>query len=381
MLRTKVDAQGTLWETLLPPEFLRLPPGLFEVDALLDDPVFFEPFEEFFDPEIGRPSIPIETYLRMMFLRFRYRLGFETLCAEVADSLAWRRFCRIPITDPVPHPTTLMKITTRCGQKAVAQLNEALLAKAEAAKVLKLDKVRADTTVVEANVAYPSDAGLLGKGVARLAKLVAKLKEAGHGSRTSFATGPARCARRSHEIGAWLRRRSDDAKEEVLAITAELVCGRPGIGQRSPGRGHKHPTLAAPGRRSGLGALEGAFSRARGDDHSARAGDRPDPDPRSEATPAGVYQGGLLARHRCPPHSQRTTGTPGRVRLQGTGTRQRRRNRGRPRGHDRKPTRRTAARTGHRSTSSSFSVGPPAPSPQIAAMAKPTSKRTFRPSA
>lgn len=223
MLRTKVDAQGTLWETLLPPEFLRLPPGLFEVDALLDDPVFFEPFEEFFDPEIGRPSIPIETYLRMMFLRFRYRLGFETLCAEVADSLAWRRFCRIPITDPVPHPTTLMKITTRCGQKAVAQLNEALLAKAEAAKVLKLDKVRADTTVVEANVAYPSDAGLLGKGVARLAKLVAKLKEAGHGSRTSFRDRTRSVRRRSHEIGAWLRRRSDDAKEEVLAITAELV--------------------------------------------------------------------------------------------------------------------------------------------------------------
>ena len=40
----------------------------------------------------------METYLRMMFLRFRYRLGFETLCAEVADSFAWRRFCRIALT-------------------------------------------------------------------------------------------------------------------------------------------------------------------------------------------------------------------------------------------------------------------------------------------
>ncbi len=131
MLRTKVDAQQTLWEAILPPEFLRLPPGLEQIDHLLDDPVFFEPFVAFFDPVIGRPSIPMETYLRMMFLRFRYRLGFETLCAEVADSLAWRRFCRIGITDPVPHPTTLMKITTRCGDKAVDQLNEALLAKGD----------------------------------------------------------------------------------------------------------------------------------------------------------------------------------------------------------------------------------------------------------
>jgi IS5 family transposase len=223
VLRTKVDAQGTLWETLLPPEFLRLPPGLSEVDRLLDDPVFFEPFEEFFDPEIGRPSIPMETYLRMMFLRFRYRLGFETLCAEVADSLAWRRFCRIGLTDAVPHPTTLMKITTRCGSKVVAQLNEALIAKAVAAKVVKLDKVRADTTVVEANVAYPSDAGLLGKGVAKLSKLVAKLKDAGYGPRTRFRDRRRSVARRTRSIAAWLRRRSDDAKDEVLAITAELI--------------------------------------------------------------------------------------------------------------------------------------------------------------
>ena len=47
---------------------------------------FFEPFRPFFDPTMGRPSIPMETYLRMMFLKFRYGLGFEPLCAEVADS-------------------------------------------------------------------------------------------------------------------------------------------------------------------------------------------------------------------------------------------------------------------------------------------------------
>ena len=76
MLRTKVDHQQTLSEGR---ELSRLPPGLEQADRLLDDPVFFVPFVPFFDPVIGRPSIPMETYLRMMFLRFRYRLGFETL--------------------------------------------------------------------------------------------------------------------------------------------------------------------------------------------------------------------------------------------------------------------------------------------------------------
>ena len=223
MLRTKVDPQPTLWEAILPHEFLALPPGLEAIDRLLDDPVFFEPFVAFFDPTIGRPSIPMETYLRMMFLRFRYRLGFETLCAEVADSLAWRRFCRIGLTDAVPHPSTLMKITTRCGDGAVEQLNEALLQKAMAAKVLKLDKVRADTTVVPANVAYPTDSGLLAKGVAKLTKTVGSLHALGLARRTRFRDRTRSVRRRAHQIAVWLRRRSGDAKDEVLVLTGELA--------------------------------------------------------------------------------------------------------------------------------------------------------------
>ena len=31
--------------------------------------------------------------LRLMFLKFRYRLGYELLCRDVADSITWRRFC------------------------------------------------------------------------------------------------------------------------------------------------------------------------------------------------------------------------------------------------------------------------------------------------
>jgi len=48
----------------------------------LDDPAFFAPFASYFHPVIGRPCTG-ECYLRLMFLKFRYRLGFESLCAEV----------------------------------------------------------------------------------------------------------------------------------------------------------------------------------------------------------------------------------------------------------------------------------------------------------
>jgi IS5 family transposase len=222
VLRT-INAEPTLWDAILPECCLGLPPGLAAVDELLDDPRFFVPFVPFFDPRRGRRSIPIETYLRMMFLRYRYKLGFETLCAEVADSIAWRRFCRIPLDTAVPHPTTLLKITARCGPTAVEALNEALLAKAAEKKLVRLDKIRVDSTVVEANVAYPTDSGLLAKGVAALTRLVAVLKVAGLAKQTVFRDRGRSVRRRAHDVAVWLRRRNDDAKAEVLAITAELA--------------------------------------------------------------------------------------------------------------------------------------------------------------
>jgi hypothetical protein len=43
----------------LPKELRRLSMELARVDALLDDPVFFAPYERFFDPRrVGRPSTP-----------------------------------------------------------------------------------------------------------------------------------------------------------------------------------------------------------------------------------------------------------------------------------------------------------------------------------
>ena len=218
-----INPNVTLWEALLPVECLGMPAELVAVDRLLDDPVFFEPYRKFFDPVWGRPSVPVETYLRLMFLKSRHRLSFEAVVREAADSLSWRRFCRVPLGEKMPHPTTLMKTTKRCGEATIAALNEALLAKAVAAHVVKSDKVRADTTVVEANVAYPTDSGLMAKGVARMAGMVKALQGMGLATRTKARDRTRSMRRRAHAIGAWLRRRSDDAKEEVKAINAEMV--------------------------------------------------------------------------------------------------------------------------------------------------------------
>jgi IS5 family transposase len=226
MLRTR-NVQPSLWESVLPEVCLRLPAELERVDVWLDDERFFEPFRDHFDARLGRPSVPIETYLRLMFLKFRYRLGYETLCREVADSISWRRFCRIDIDGRVPHPTALMKITTRCGEATVAALNETLLAKAVEAKLVKTGKVRADTTVVSANVEYPTDSGLLAKAVTKIGRLVGRIKAAGGATRAGFRDRSRAATTRVHAISAKLKLRSaagrDEAQATVMRLTGELA--------------------------------------------------------------------------------------------------------------------------------------------------------------
>ena len=256
MFRTVGD-QPSLWESVLPEELLRLPEELARVDALLDDPAFFAPFVPFFDPRIGRPSTPMETYLRLMFLKFRYRLGYETLCREVADSITWRRFCRIPLDGSVPHPTTLMKLTTRCGSAAVDGLNEALLAKAAEAKLLRTNRVRVDTTVVPANVSYPTDSGLLAKAIRRIAATGKRIQAAGGATRTRVRDR----SRAAGQAGPRDRRQAADPQR-----------GRPGRGAGRGAPGHRR--AGRPGRDRRQGRRTAAGQRQAGAAPGPRQGRR-----------------------------------------------------------------------------------------------------------
>ena len=127
----------------------------------------------------------------------------------------------------MPHPTTLMKLTTRCGSAAVDGLNETLLAKAAEAKLLRTNRVRADTTVVPANVAYPTDSGLLAKAVRRIAATSRRIQAAGGAVRTRVRDRSRAAGKRAHAIASKLRSRAalgrDEATAAVLKSTGELA--------------------------------------------------------------------------------------------------------------------------------------------------------------
>jgi len=135
--------------------------------------------------------------------------------------------CRIPIDGKVLHPTTLMKLTTRCGEGAVAGLNEALWAKAAQDKLLRTARVRADTTVIAANVAYPADSGLLAKAVGKLVRAARRVQAAGRATGTTVTDRRRAAARRVRQIAAKLRTRGKLSREEstraIRRVTGELA--------------------------------------------------------------------------------------------------------------------------------------------------------------
>jgi len=207
----------------LPSDVIELNPELAKVDQLLDDDRFMAPFLSRFKARIGRPTIPMETYLRMMDLKYRYGLGYEVLVQEVNDSIKWRRFCRIPLTHKVPHSTTLIKLTKRCGPEVVKELNKALVQEARERKIIRGRKLRLDTTVVEANIHHPTDASLLADGVRVITRIVKKIKEAGVALAGTFRNRQRSLKNRIYEINKVLKRRSNEAYQEVREITGAIL--------------------------------------------------------------------------------------------------------------------------------------------------------------
>lgn len=219
MLRLR-DQQATLWDPVLPPGAKVLSQELAAIDCLLDDERFMAPFVARFNTRIGRPTIPIETYLRLMYLKHRYSLGYETLVSEVADSLSWRRFCRLALDAEVPHSTTLLKLTRRFGPEVVEELNGTVLKTAVERKLLRSRRLRVDCTVTEADVRYPTDSGLCAHSVSRLTRAVRQVKATGLALGTRFRNRLRTVNRLIRNISMRLRRPGSLAN--TLKRTGEL---------------------------------------------------------------------------------------------------------------------------------------------------------------
>ena len=231
MLTLLADQPECLWDDALPLEVKELPEDLAALDVLLSDHELLWPLVERWRREFretgrlvlteGRPTIALETYVRLMVLKQRYRWGYRTLVAEVSDSIHLRRFCRISLAERVPDESTVRKLTRRIGAETVAELTRALIVKATREKRFRPRAVRVDSTVIEADVRYPTDAGLASSGVRVLAREGRKLAKLIGEKKARVRDRSRAMGQKLRAVTRTIRRRSGEAKSEVLKLTGE----------------------------------------------------------------------------------------------------------------------------------------------------------------
>lgn len=232
MLRLQpAHERDTVWDVLLPAGVTVLPPDLARVDELLSDPGLLAPFRSLWRERdaasgrqassFGRPTIAMATYVRLMVLRARTGWGYVTLVREVSDSLHLRRFCLIPLTDPVPTESTVRKLTRRLGPELVAELIRGVIELATRERRFAPRAMRTDSTVVEADIRYPTDAGLAATGVRLLAAGARRLGRVVDGVVPHVRDRSRAVGRRLRAMTRTLRRRTGEARTDVLRLTAE----------------------------------------------------------------------------------------------------------------------------------------------------------------
>jgi IS5 family transposase len=230
VLTLLAEQPESLWDEALPVEVRELPDDLAALDGLLADPGLLGPIVERFRREFretgrfvltdGRPTIAMETYIRLMVLKQRYRWGYRSLVAEVSDSIHLRRFCRISLSERVPDESTVRKLTRRIGADTVNELTRVLIVAATRSKRFRSRAVRIDSTVIEADVRYPTDAGLAAHGVRALAREGRKLAKLVKEQKRRVRDRSRAMGLTLRAVTRTVRRRSGEAKSEVLKLTA-----------------------------------------------------------------------------------------------------------------------------------------------------------------
>ena len=224
MLRLSGGQVESLFDEALPIEVRELPDDLAGLDRLLSDPAVLEPVERAWDEAArghGRPTIPIERFVRLMVIKQRTGWGYETLAREVSDSLHLRRFCLIALSERVPDESTIRKLCRRLGPEVVEEICRQVIAGAVRERRFAPRAARIDSTVVEADIRYPSDLGLAGDATRTLAREAGKAadlagEDAPHVRDRSRATN-----RRLRTVNRTLARRTGQGKEMALRLTGE----------------------------------------------------------------------------------------------------------------------------------------------------------------
>jgi IS5 family transposase len=225
MLRLLGGQVESLFDLGLAVEVRELPSDLATLDGLLSDAALVAPVERAWEASarsFGRPTIPIDRFVRLMVVKQRSGWGYETLVREVSDSLHLRRFCRIALTERVPDESTVRKLVRRLGPEVIEEITRSVITAATSGeRRFVVRAARIDSTVVEADVRYPTDLGLAADATKVLAREATAVSDLAGDGVPRVRDRSRAVNRRLRRLGRTLASRTGQGKPAALRLTGE----------------------------------------------------------------------------------------------------------------------------------------------------------------
>ena len=246
--------QPSLWHSGLAKDIEDLwEPWMKEVDQLLEDAALVE---SVYDAQGKRhPKSPdartnantggsgAPGYL--LILKHVRNWSYDTLEREVRANLVYRAFTRIG-DEKVPDAKTLARLGQAIGPEVIGELHERLMELARERGVVQGRKMRVDTTVVETNIHYPTDSGLLGDGARVLTRTMKRVEKATGGLQKRIRNRMRSVNKKVIAIALAGRLKGPEAEErrveryrELVSLTRKIVHQAEGVleeMQHLPGR-------------------------------------------------------------------------------------------------------------------------------------------------
>lgn len=231
MLRDRYEPDAWFWQ-IIEQLAIEMEPELAQIDSILDDDQLFQMIKNDMAQrypqtlETGRNSTPVEVNLRTLAVKRLYQFTYRQTEWHVGDSLVLRWFCRLYF-NAVPDHTTLNRWALLIQPETLQAFNDRVTAIATELKITRGRKLCTDGTVVETNIAYPSDSKLLADGVRVLSRTPKRAKEVvkdtAQLTAKAFRDRTRSARNQARRIARRARQRSAAAKEDMRQAYQRLV--------------------------------------------------------------------------------------------------------------------------------------------------------------
>ena len=146
--------------------------------------------------DTGAQGMSAEQVIRAAIIKQMEGYSYEELAFHLLDSVCYRGFCRIGITDKGYQKSTLCNNIKAISADTWEAINRILVAYGQDKEIEKGKQARIDCTVISSNIHEPTDSSLLWDCVRVLTRILRKINERFEGVNLSYTDHTKRAKRR-----------------------------------------------------------------------------------------------------------------------------------------------------------------------------------------